>query len=276
MQPLHLSIDEGILQERRMSVPRDSGRPESIRSLVVIGSCLSVIGGYLNGFSVVQFSQGLTSMTGNLTNSAASITLGRFSWHPFNALAGFFSGSLLSGIIIKNQAFHVRRRYGVALMFEAAMLMAAGLLLEYSDSDSVASVWISEFAIACAAAVQNSSFTTFSSAIVRSTHITGMVADVGSILGHVLWYKDLRNIWKLQVFIPLILSFYTGAILGALGAVKIGVKSIYIAASATFLSAAVFILLRALYRWRHPKRKGESNAWTRPLLSDTRSPRAPA
>jgi hypothetical protein len=96
--------------------------------------------------------------------------------------------------------------------------------------------------------LQNSSFTTFSSAIVRTTHITGMVADAGSILGQVIWYRDLRNVWKLAVFGPLVGAFIAGSLLGGYAALEFRHVSLYLASLALLISSLGFIMMRFVRR----------------------------
>jgi hypothetical protein len=183
-----------------------------------------------------------------------------------NVVGSFLAGSIFSGIVVRNQAFHVRRRYGVLFMIEAALLSFAAILMDFNGFSGTPPdrpiaahdlqggvVWVCQAIIACAAALQNSSFTIFSSAIVRSTHVTGMVADIGCILGQMMWYGDYRATWKLYVFVPLVISFSCGAIAGGFCAMTFGPPGLHIASAALFTASLGFVLLRVYNRMRNPK-----------------------
>ena len=57
--------------------------------------------------------------------------------------------------------------------------------------------------------------TTYSGAIIRTTHVTGTVTDIGLIIGQAVFHKRTRkHLWKLKILVPLYLSFVSGAIIG--------------------------------------------------------------
>lgn len=63
--------------------------------------------------------------------------------------------------------------------------------------------------------VHNSLFTNFSGAVVRTTHVTGLMTDIGLILGH--WIRrgeEVKDLWRLKVLVPLYLGFLFGAFVG--------------------------------------------------------------
>lgn len=57
--------------------------------------------------------------------------------------------------------------------------------------------------------------TTFSGAVIRTTHVTGILTDIGLVLGQAIFYPRTRkHIWKLKVFLPLYGAFSLGGIIG--------------------------------------------------------------
>lgn len=57
--------------------------------------------------------------------------------------------------------------------------------------------------------------TTFSGAVIRTTHVTGTVTDIGLIIGQAIFHKRTRkHLWKLKILIPLYISFCIGGIIG--------------------------------------------------------------
>jgi uncharacterized membrane protein YoaK (UPF0700 family) len=77
--------------------------------------------------------------------------------------------------------------------------------------------------------LQNAVITKISHAEIRTTHVTGLVTDLGIELGKLLYINRLSrdtlvvaNRSKLQLHIKLIGSFFVGGLLGALGFKTLG------------------------------------------------------
>jgi len=63
--------------------------------------------------------------------------------------------------------------------------------------------------------LQNGMCTTFSGAVIRTTHVTGILTDIGLIIGQAVFYKRTRkHLWKLKILVPLYTSFCCGAVIG--------------------------------------------------------------
>ncbi len=101
--------------------------------------------------------------------------------------------------------------YGVAVLIES-LFLAAGTVLLYFDL-----VVESKFPLAFAMGLQNGLATYYSNAVIRLTHITGMVSDVGMLLGEAVRRREITaDLWKLKVYLPIIGSFFCGALIGGL------------------------------------------------------------
>ncbi len=63
--------------------------------------------------------------------------------------------------------------------------------------------------------LQNGMCTTFSGAVIRTTHVTGILTDIGLIIGQAIFHKRTRkHLWKLKILVPLYTSFCCGSIIG--------------------------------------------------------------
>lgn len=63
--------------------------------------------------------------------------------------------------------------------------------------------------------LQNGMCTTFSGAVIRTTHVTGTLTDIGLIIGQAIFHQRTRkHLWKLKILIPLYTCFCCGAIVG--------------------------------------------------------------
>jgi uncharacterized membrane protein YoaK (UPF0700 family) len=61
------------------------------------------------------------------------------------------------------------------------------------------------YMLSIACGMQNAMTTRYSGAVVRTTHLTGMVTDVGLLLGHMARSdRDFHDLWKLTLFLPII------------------------------------------------------------------------
>ena len=98
--------------------------------------------------------------------------------------------------------------------------------------------------------------TTYSTAIVRTTHVTGLVTDIGMLLGgafrNLVLRKDRkkrrRGLWKLRILVPLTLGFFVGGILGALAFINIGTsKVLFFPAGIIFFLGLTFLTIRLFY-----------------------------
>lgn len=147
--------------------------------------------------------------------SGASTLLAKAAVHADFAGAGhlalvilcFMFGAAICSLIVGNESLRMGRRYGVALFVEALMLVAAALLLKNGSSHG-------HFFASAACGLQNAMATTYSGAIVRTTHVTGLVTDLGIALGASMRGEPLER-RKIQLLGALIIGFVFGSAAGA-------------------------------------------------------------
>jgi len=72
--------------------------------------------------------------------------------------------------------------------------------------------------------LQNAVITKVSNAEIRTTHVTGLITDIGIELGKLVYFnrsrlptKVMANRRKLKIHLSLVAAFFTGGVLGALG-----------------------------------------------------------
>ncbi|CAF1188152.1 unnamed protein product [Rotaria sp. Silwood1] len=74
---------------------------------------------------------------------------------------------------------------------------------------------LSTYLVSLACGLQNGMCTTFSGAVIRTTHMTGVLTDIGLVLGQALFCSRTRkHLWKLKVLIPLYGAFCLGGVSG--------------------------------------------------------------
>ena len=173
------------------------------------GGALAGIAGMVNAIGYLSYShQAVTHLTG--TTSLLGIALHQ-SDLTLAFLAGvlfaFFFGAALSGFIIRRQTLKLGRRYGVALGIEGLFLALAALCMRQH-------LQIGAYLASLACGLQNAMATTYSGAILRTTHVTGIVTDLGSALGHALRGLEVDGP-RVRLYALVLLSFFLGGILGA-------------------------------------------------------------
>lgn len=200
---------------------------------------LSFIAGIVNVVGLLGFDQqavthltGNTSMLGAALASANSVDILHFA-----ALIGaFVTGCAISGFIIQDSALQLGRRYGVALLLVSMLLFAAVPLL-YSQSA------FGMYAAACACGLQNAMVSTYSGAVVRTTHLTGMFTDLGIFLGHFL--RGLSVDTRRSLLCVIVISgFLFGGFVGAMAFSYLSYSALLIPATLTASAAVAYGIYR--------------------------------
>lgn len=171
---------------------------------------LACVGGMVNVVGYLGFEhQAVSHLTGTTSLLGAALAQGdwRAVLHLWGVLIAFCLGAMLGGLIVQDSTLRLGRRYGVALSLEAVLLVAAVPLFERGL------IWGALLA-AMACGLQNALATTFSGAIVRTTHLSGMFTDLGIGLGHLLRGMPLP-VRRLLLSGMIISGFLAGGVIGA-------------------------------------------------------------
>ena len=202
---------------------------------------LACVAGMVNAVGFLGFEhQAVTHLTGTTTLLGAAIA--RDDMTATTSLAGvalaFMAGAALSGMIVQDATLRLGRRYGVALALESLLLFASAYLFR---REAVSGAWLA--AMACG--LQNAMATTFSGAVVRTTHLSGMFTDLGIGLGHALRGLPLPK-RRLMLCGLIIGSFLVGGVLGALAFARVGTNALLLPATLTGVVGVGY----AIYRHR--------------------------
>jgi uncharacterized membrane protein YoaK (UPF0700 family) len=158
------------------------GPARSERNNRLVAAYLAWTGGYVNSASFVLLGIFTSHVTGNVGHLAADIwrhdvagTLGALT-----LIATFFAGAVLASVILESAGFRSRSNaYAAALALEAALMLIV-ILLPDATEPAPLRVKYGEAALICACmGLQNSLVTRLSGAVVRTTHLTGVVTDLG-------------------------------------------------------------------------------------------------
>lgn len=192
----------------------------------LLGMTLTFIAGAINAGGFLAIGQYTSHMSGILSSMANNLAAGSLALVAIG-LAGFLpflSGAACSAILINwGRRHHMGSRYALPLLLEALILCLFGLIgfMAHPSSDLVAGA----VPLLCfVMGVQNATVTKISGARMRTTHVTGIVTDIGIELGKLLYWNRSRHIDeivtadrdKLSLLLLLLGSFLAGGIAGAI------------------------------------------------------------
>lgn len=212
--------------------------------ILASGFALTLIAGGINavGFLGVQH-QALTHLTGTITQLGLQVSHGalRPAAEALGIIGAFFAGSVVSGLIVRKSSLRIGRRYGAALMLEAALLTGAVCLLRRGwihSGDQMASM---------ACGLQNGLATSYAGAVIRTTHMTGIVTDIGLACAHLL-RGDRHEASRLRLHMILLCGFVIGGVLGTLAFGRMGMDALLVPAGVTGLGGLAY------WVWKHAQR----------------------
>jgi uncharacterized membrane protein YoaK (UPF0700 family) len=212
----------------------------SFRQQSRLAISLSWIGGFTNVFALQTLGTFASHITGASTWFAFNTASGLWSDAVLFAVivGSFFGGAISSAFLTETARRHgARSKYTLPLTIEAMLLTALIFALRHADASQ--GVWRCFLLglTAYAMGLQNATITKISGAVVRSTHLTGVLTDLGiESVQFGFWAWDLlRGRWwqrsgrilrisqRHPAFLRVALlasiwgSFVFGAFVGALG-----------------------------------------------------------
>lgn len=204
--------------------------------------CLTAIAGAINAIGLLGFQhQAVSHLTGTSTLlGLALVNLDMSgSMHLFLILLSFLAGAALSGVMINNMALKLAHSYSIALLIEGILLISAIIFLHGAPN-------IGHLLASAACGLQNGMVSTYSGATIRTTHVSGIFTDLGTMLGAKLRGHAL-DARRARLYLILITGFVAGGSIGAYGFEQLSFTALAIPAGAAMLLAAVnsaFICMR--------------------------------
>lgn len=198
----------------------------------LLGMALTFIAGAINAGGFLAVGQYTSHMSGILSSMADNLALGSAALVAIGlaAFVPFVAGAACSAILINWGRRHgLDSRYALPLLLEALLLCIFGVLgwmAHPSPQFVVGGVPLLCFIMG----LQNATVTKISGARMRTTHVTGIVTDIGIELGKLLYWNRSRHIdeivtadrEKLRLLMLLLGSFFIGGLTGAIGFSHLG------------------------------------------------------
>lgn len=184
-------------------------RPANFRVLASAAAMLAAVAGYVNAVTIAgAWHVPSTHMTGTTTRFSVDLFSGRSVVMDVGLVVAFVIGAAVSGAVIDSTEARIGRRYGVLLVIEGGLLLVAWKL-----ADDAVSAHLQ--VIALAAGLQNAMATYLSTAVVRTTHMTGILTDIGVAIGKLLSRRGV-TVWRLQLYLAIFVGFVIGGACGAI------------------------------------------------------------
>ena len=211
-----------------------------------LGILLAFVAGAINAGGFLAVAQYTSHMTGMVSAMADNLVLGAYPLvlGALGALVSFILGAACSALLVnygRRRRYH--SKYAIPLLLEALLLLCFGLLGARLATIDGLFVPLTVMLLCFIMGLQNALVTKISHAEIRTTHVTGIVTDIGIELGRALYWnrhperkRVVANRRRLALLCALLSSFFIGGALGALGFKHLGY-------SATLPLAALLVML---------------------------------
>ncbi|HEY4184999.1 MAG TPA: YoaK family protein [Polyangia bacterium] len=207
---------------------RHEGPARSPRANAILAGYLAFVAGFVNSGGFVLIGSFTSHVTGSVGRLSTDVARGDLGAAFFAALlvATFFLGSLAASLLLEGPG-PMPRAYGTALFFEG-LLLASFIFVAGLSQTTHPRLRDAEAAILCAAmGMQNSLVTRLSGAVVRTTHLTGVITDLGIEAAHWVRWRVRRQRGanqaekpaptgaRMLLLLTIATTFTFGALLGA-------------------------------------------------------------
>jgi uncharacterized membrane protein YoaK (UPF0700 family) len=204
---------------------------------------LAFVAGSINAIGLLGFKhQSISHLSGTATLLGTGIVNSNFLdiYYLFFILVSFMLGAAISGYFLRSGSLKLGRNYSVLLLLEAVFLVLAVYFL---TSDSLTGHYLAS----AACGLQNALVTTYSGAVIRTTHVTGIFTDLGIMLGAKLRGERFDN-RKAVLFFLIIFGFIAGGAVGAFLFQTLKFDALYIPAAICILLALAYSIYTAKAR----------------------------
>ena len=219
-----------------------------------LGRSLAFVAGAANAGGFLAVGQYTSHMSGIVSSLADNLALGSVATAAtcVTSLLAFLCGAATSAILINwGRRRALTSLYAMPLMLEAALLLCFGLLGSNLGAHRVLFVPATVALLCFVMGLQNAMITKISKAEIRTTHMTGLVTDLGIELGKLFYWNGSRgdaaadplfvrcDRQRLALLASLLTAFICGGLAGAIGFKHLGFISTVPLATMLLALAAV-------------------------------------
>jgi len=200
---------------------RNSRNTRSLKENLMLASSTAFVAGAVNVASLIAFFAFSSNITGHVANLAKNVVaLDIYDVVSVGLwLASFFAGAYTSSYVIKtyNNRYSAYRAHSIPIIIEIVVLVIVAL---YCDLFYEGKQLETEFIVGCllfSMGLQNGMVTVISGGLVKSTHLTGLITDLGAEIADYFHPRsdrplELKN--KLVVRLTILFFYILGGVLG--------------------------------------------------------------
>ncbi len=231
------------------AVFRHEGSERTHHHDLQLAGFLALVAGFVNSAGFIFIGSFTSHVTGNVGRFADDL-VSNLSAAPFALLlvAAYFAGTFVASMAIESNVVRARSRvYGGLLLLEAMLLVIFALLSSVMDTRNPRFHDVQAVLLCIAMGMQNSFVTRLSGAVVRTTHLTGVVTDLGieSARWFRLWRAQIAQRTKLRLvagdapaaaplasrthlLLMIVVTFLVGSVVGAVSAAHLGALALLV------------------------------------------------
>eukprot|EP00929_Paragymnodinium_shiwhaense_P024022 TRINITY_DN1489_c0_g2_i1.p1 TRINITY_DN1489_c0_g2~~TRINITY_DN1489_c0_g2_i1.p1 ORF type:complete len:460 (+),score=101.57 TRINITY_DN1489_c0_g2_i1:107-1486(+) len=242
--------------------------------VLVVGVVLAGCAGFVNAAAMLTCGSFVSHVTGTTAKLGMAVE-GYYTedWEAHRIyqalllLLSFLVGAIMCGLLVSRNEVHFgKSAYGVALCLNSCLLLTAVGVFDIDTPRAwpayFQAKWLALYLQSAACGLQNGMCTAHFGAVVRTTHLTGLMTDSGLTIGRVgtillrarcnrrnfrpldsaELYVDLK---KLIVFAGLLFGYIAGVCAGAAMADVLGIHSLFIPAAITGVGGLIYSVIKA-------------------------------
>jgi uncharacterized membrane protein YoaK (UPF0700 family) len=200
----------------------------------LLGGLLAFNAGAINAGGFLVVGMYTSHMSGFASMVADNLVLGNLTLvlGALGTLLAFTCGAATTAVLVNwARQHHLRSAYALPLLCEALLMLVFGLIGATLNRQTPFAVPLTVLVLAFTMGLQNALVSKISMSQIRTTHMTGVVTDLGIELGKMLYMnrqdsplesRVRANHVKLRLYGSLLGAFVTGGLVGATGFKYVG------------------------------------------------------
>lgn len=190
---------------------------------VIVMTCSfiwSFNGGWVNGVSYTGvWYAGLTHLTGSTTISAIRFINpakpGQYThWDLLGFIFAWGLGAFFGASVLGVPRLRWGRLQGFLALVHGLAILAGWYFAPIPEENYMGV--LGGIFVSFAMGLQNTITSMFSPFVLRTSHHSGTMLDIGIAIGQCVHARNLDNFWKLKIFVPNYLGFWFGALFGCI------------------------------------------------------------
>lgn len=207
---------------------RLTGRDRTRQANRQLGLLLAFVAGGINAGGFLAVHRYTSHMTGIVSAIADDLVLGQITLvlGGLVSVGAFIAGAALTAVLINwARRRQMHSEYALSLLLEAVLLLVFGLLGANLALHTGLMVPATVLLLCFVMGLQNAVVTKISKAEIRTTHMTGIITDLGIELGRLIYWNRSEqanaqhfvraNRDRLKVHAAVLVAFLAGGVVGA-------------------------------------------------------------